>query len=107
MNLFSEALPVKVDFGDSLLILVIGMATIFTALIVLILTVNGCSLFFKLANKKKKAKSEVKVETVTVSNNSNEEEIVAAIMAAITAVYAQESDDGDIPPFRIKSIIRK
>ena len=104
MNLFSEALPVKVDFLDSLLILVIGMAVIFTALVVLILTVNGCSLFFKLTGKKKKA--EVKTEPVVVEEN-NDEEIVAAIMAAITAIYAEESDDGEIPPFRVKSIIRK
>ena len=102
MKLFTT---VNVNFGDSLLILVIGMAVIFIALAILIFTVNGCSLFFKLVDKKKK--SEKKVEEVVVSPKTNDEEIVAAIMAAITAVYASESDDGEVPPFRVKSIIRK
>ena len=102
MNLFTT---VNVNFVDSLLILVIGMAVIFIALAILIFTVNGCSLFFRLVDKKKKP--EKKVEEVVATPVSNDEEVVAAIMAAITAVYASESDDGEVPPFRVKSIIRK
>ena len=32
-------------------------------------------------------------------------EIVAAITAAISMMYAAESEDGEVPPFRVKSII--
>ncbi len=106
MNLFADS-SINVTFPQSFLIFVIGMAVIFIALAILIFTVNGCSLFFKIFGKKdkkdKKTVHTVDVETIV----TNDEEIVAAIMAAITAIYASESDDGEAPPFIVKSIIRK
>ena len=42
-----------------------------------------------------------------VANVASDEETVAAIMAAITAYYMSESASGEVPPFRVKSIILK
>ena len=98
---------------DSLLVLLLGMLIIFLVLTVLIFVVKGYVGVFSLFSKKdKKEKVEKKVEQVVpvatpVATASNDEETVAAIMAAITAYYMSESANGEVPPFRVKSIILK
>lgn len=98
------------NFGHSLLVFLIGMLVIFFVLATLVLTVMAVSGFFRIGDKissKKKAKQvEVKAEQ-PVSAVSNDAEIVAAITAAISMIYASESECGEVPPFRVKSIIQK
>ena len=112
-TLLSAGSTVNVTILDSLLVLFIGMAVIFLVLALLIFVVKGYVGFFALFSKEKKNKKvEKKVEVPTVvetpvANSSNDEETVAAIMAAITAYYMSESPSGEVPPFRVKSIILK
>ena len=98
------------DIGalDSLLVFVIGMLIIFLALTIIIFVVLGYVGVFKLADRKtaKPApKPEISPETEVAG--SDDAELVAAIMAAVTAVMASESKSGEVAPFRVKSIVRK
>ena len=102
----------KINFGDSLLVLLIGMLTIFAVLTVIVLTVVA---YVKILNavqgkKKEAVKNEPapapKVESAPAPvAQTNDLEIVAAISAAISAIYASESVTGEVPPFRVKSIL--
>ena len=100
----------KINFGDSLLVLLIGMLTIFAVLTVIVLTVVA---YVKILNavqgkKKEAVKSEPapKVESAPAPVAQTDDlEIVAAISAAISAIYASESVTGEVPPFRVKSIL--
>ena len=108
---------ITVTPSDSLLVLLIGMLTIFLALTVIIFVVKGYVGVFKLMDLSKKRKSEkqtkkvavpeVEVEEVATPVASNDDELIAVITAAISAVYAQTSEDGEVPPFRVKSIFLK
>lgn len=107
MNLFS----VDLTFSDSLLVFVIGMIIIFLVLAVLVLTVMAYVGIFKLFDRKKNNKKDEAVsDAAAVSDQAayqDDAELVAAISAAIAAVYAAEAPDGDVPPVRVKSIISK
>ena len=106
MNLFS----VDLTFSDSLIVFVIGMIIIFLVLAVLVLTVMAYVGVFKLFDRKKSNKKDESVSESAASDqaaNQDDAELVAAISAAIAAVYAAEAPDGEIPPFRVKSIISK
>lgn len=97
-------------FADGLLVLVVGMVVIFLVLALVIFIVKGYVLLFKVTDKKGKndAKPATEKKTVVVTENTDDdEEVVAAITAAIAAVYATESTDGEVPPFRVKSILLK
>ena len=83
----------------------------------MIFVVKGYVGFFALiSGKKNEKKAEKKVEkkveqvvpvATPVANVTSDEETIAAIMAAITAYYMSESASGEVPPFRVKSIILK
>lgn len=101
-----------INFGDSLLVLVIGMLIIFAVLAVLVLTVLAYVKFFKMMDARKgvveKKPSVVPQAPVqAVAQHSDDAELVAAITAAISLVLASESETGEVAPFRVKSIIRK
>ena len=108
---------VTVTPTDSLLVLLIGMLVIFLVLTTLIFVVKGYVGFFKLVDFVKKPKNkkveQPKEEPKTVAENqapvavANDDELIAVITAAISAVYAQTTDDGEVPPFRVKSIFLK
>ena len=82
-------------FGGAMLL--IGMATIFSVLIIIWLSLVLFKLFFHDLPAKKAAKTAVvaetaaPVETVQVVNN-NDEEIVAVIAAAIAMAESESSD---------------
>ena len=100
----------KINFGDSLLVLFIGMLVIIAVLAGLVLTeVAYVKILNAVQNKKKEAvKSEPapKVESAPAPVAQTDDlEIVAAISAAISAIYASESVTGEVPPFRVKSIL--
>lgn len=98
------------SFLDGLLVFLIGNAVTVLALAFLVLVVLGYSgLLNKILDKKKTKPAEVKEEVSVpeIDDTAEQEELVAAISAAIAAVYASESDDGEVPPFRVKSIIAK
>ena len=105
-----------VNWTDSLLVLLIGALVVFFVLAVLIVVVKAYVAVLKLLdlgkNKDKKVKQEVqpKVTEEQVAQPtavSNDDELIAVITAAISAVYAQTTDDGEVPPFRVKSIFLK
>ncbi len=98
------------SFLDGLLVFLIGNAVVILALAFLVLVVLGYSGLLNKILDKKKAKPAETVEEVTVpeiDDTAEQEELVAAISAAIAAVYASESESGEVPPFRVKSIIAK
>lgn len=99
---------VKITIPDSLLVLLIGMVIIFAVLAILIGTVYAYVGVFKGMDKIKAKKSEKKkTEEPAPKSEVNDEELAAAIAAAIAVVYASESEDGEVPPFKVKSIIAK
>lgn len=98
------------SFLDGLLVFLIGNCVVLLALAFLVLVVLGYSgLLNKILDKKKAKPAEVKEEVSVpeIDDTAEQEELVAAISAAIAAVYAGESDDGEVPPFKVKSIIAK
>lgn len=98
------------SFLDGLLVFLIGIAVTVLALAFLVLVVLGYSaLLNKILDKKKAKPAELneEVSVPEINDAAEQEELVAAISAAIAAVYASESDDGEVPPFRVKSIIAK
>lgn len=103
---------------DSVLVLLIGMLVIFLVLTIIIFVVKSYVGVFKLldamkkkGDKKEEPKPQVKeVQPVVekpVQVATSNDELIAVITAAITAVYAQSTDDGEVPPFRVKSIFLK
>lgn len=97
-------------FADSLLVLFVGMAITFLALAILVVAVIAYAKFFKLFDKKGNKKpvsvpNEAAEESESEISTDADAEIVAAITAAISMMYAAESEDGEVPPFRVKSII--
>ena len=97
-------------FLDSLLVLLIGNCVVLLALAFLVLVVLCYSGFLNKVLAKKKTPPAKTVEEVSVpeiDDTAEQEELVAVISAAIAAMYASESDDGEVPPFRVKSIIAK
>lgn len=97
-------------FVDSLLVLFIGMAITFLALAILVVAVIAYVKIFKLFDKKETKKpvsvpNEAAEESESEISADADTEIVAAITAAISMMYAAESEDGEVPPFRVKSII--
>lgn len=98
------------DIGalDSLLVFVIGMLIVFLALTIIIFVVLGYVGVFKLADRKKaKPAPKPEISSETEVAGTDDAELVAAIMAAVTAVMASESKSGEVAPFRVKSIVRK
>ena len=86
-------------FADSLLVLFVGMAIVFLALAILVVA-------DKKGNKKPvSVPNEAAEESESEISTDADAEIVAAITAAISMMYAAESEDGEVPPFRVKSII--
>ena len=98
----------NVDWGFTMAVVLTGLVVVFAALVLLvfviwlfgkIMTTVGAS--GSKAEKKKNAKSAVPV--VEVASDGLTDEVVAAIMAAVSAVLAEE---GNEKPYVIKSIKR-
>ena len=114
MSVLNNLCAITVTPADSVFVLLIGMLVIFAVLTVIIFVVKGYVGVFKLLDKCKSKKESKKVatpapvveETAPVAVQSDDE-LIAVITAAIAAVYAQSSDDGEVPPFRVKSILLK
>ena len=111
VNNIDLAKPIE-NFSDMFLyggrMLLIGMATVFSVLILLWFTLVLFKFFFHdLARGSKKTKA-VKTEQVAPANNvpvaSDDEEIVAVIAAAIAMA---EADCGGNKKFRVVSFKRK
>ena len=100
------------DLGDRLMyagqMLLIGMATVFSVLVVLMFALVLFKFFFHdLPKRQKKTVSDAKAETVTVApatSVSNDEEIIAVIAAAIAMA---ENESGGNKQFRVVSFNRK
>ncbi len=99
--------------GIGLQVAFLGLATVFLMLILLILAVNIIKLIFMgfaqlKENRKNKTKVQPAVETRSVSNSvevSDDDEIVVAITAALTAYYdAQEVEYKSNLKFKVRSI---
>lgn len=97
---FGEAL----SFGGQTLLL--GMATVFSVLVIIWISLIVLKIFLHdLPQKKNVQKTEapVSVETVKVATNSNDDEIIAVISAAIAAAESESSG----LKFRVVSFRRK
>lgn len=88
------------DLLTALLYAVIGIAVV---LCVLLILVGLLTVFQKIFAAIGKSDSKKKKETVQVQSASveNDEETVAAIVAAITMIYAEESGTQEVAPFKI------
>lgn len=109
--LYSEELTIH--FADSLLVFLIGMLVIFAALAILVGVVVGYSSAFRAADKAiakrkgGKAPAPAAEAPAPAPASGISEETVAAITAAIACVLTAEAADGEVPPFLVKSIVRK
>lgn len=109
--IFCETTDPVVTIPFSLLVLLIGMLVIFFALAIIVCVVLGYSGIFRALDRLKKEKpAPAAAESAPASTPAEEmaadnDEIVAAITAAVYAVLSAESEDGDVPPFRVKSIL--
>lgn len=108
--IFCETTDVTIPF--SLLVLLIGMLVIFFALAIIVCVVLGYSGIFRALDRRKKekpapaaAESAPAIAPAEERAATDDDEIVAAITAAVYAVLSAESEDGDVPPFRVKSIL--
>ena len=95
----------SLTFGESLIILLLGMGVIFLTLTVLI----GCLYLIRYVVgliEKPRTVAVTKEEATKVNAEIEEdEETVAAITAAITCILSEENKGSDIvAPFRIKKI---
>ncbi len=90
----------KLSFLDSFMVLLICMVVITTVLI----TIMGILYLFKFLGSSKKEVQPIK-PVVTAVQEDEDEEIVAAIMSAVTVFMEAESDYSPAP-FIIKNIKR-
>lgn len=116
LNANSVSEQIVGEFGWAALYAVVGFIIVIAALIVLIilLTLLTKILNVKLPKKEKSITGDTATTDYLSTSQNNDGEIVAAITAAISAVYASESgsillkagefDDTPPPPFVIKSI---
>ena len=99
----------SIGFGDSFLVLLIGMLVIFFVLTILIFAVIGYVKAFNVLDKKLKDKKAISdISIVTPKENNQQEsydEIVAVISATIARIYESESGSDDVVPFRVRSIM--
>ncbi len=98
----------NVDWGFTMAVVLTGLVVVFAALVLLVFVIwlfgkimTAIGVSGSKAEKKKNAKPAVPV--VEVASDGLTDEVVAAIMAAVSAVLAEE---GDEKPYVIKSIKR-
>ena len=113
MTFVALAMPMGERLAYAGKMLVIGMGTVFAALVILwiALTLFRAAVTAPTGNKKKKAPSIVLEDTppaeavtpIIVTNN--DDAIVAAITAAVAATLAEENG-GTVPGFRVVSFRR-
>lgn len=114
--LLSVSTGKTLPLSDAILTAFIGILGVFLVLAVLIGLLYLFQTIFKfnvldkiggLFKKKSKdeAKSESTVSSVVAQSSDDEDEIVAVICAAISAVY--ESEGSEVPPFVIRNIKRR
>lgn len=109
-NLFGEI--TELGFGDALLILLIGMAMIFLVLTLLVGYLYLGKYVIGSIEKKSKAKEAQKKQLPehkqgAEASDEDDDEVVAAITAAITAILIEEANAGEadvVAPFKIKKI---
>ncbi len=97
----------KISLGEGALYAVIGFVIVLVvlALLVGIFYLSGFIFQSKPFNKQKKESPAAQVQQQSVDDETDEQ-LVAAITAAITCVLAEESQ-GEAPEFVIKRIVRK
>lgn len=97
----------KISLGEGALYAVIGFVIVLLvlALLVGIFYLSGLIFRSKLFNKQKETKPAATPQHQ--SNDEADEQLVAAITAAIACVLQSESSDGEAPEFVIKRIVRK
>ncbi len=93
----------KLNFGEALLILVLGMLIILAVLSILIGLLYIINAVIRRIEKPKKEPAK------TADNHAAEpveydEEVVAAITAAVTCIMQEERGETVIAPFKIKKI---
>ena len=105
MNILISALE-DIGFGEAILFMVIGMLIIMAVLSLLVGLLYVIRYFVAAIERPKKAKSTENLQP-TEANIETNEEVVAAITAAITCILQSETkDETVVPPFIIKKIKR-
>lgn len=94
---------------ETLVTVAMGIVGVFVILLVLIFLLWCFQLIFKFNLLDKIFKKKKQAEAPAMPNafeSSEDEETIAAIMAAVSCVLAEESQTNMTPPFKIKSIQR-
>ena len=94
--------------GDAWTLAIMGTLIVFGVLAIIIVFLSLQSKFFAYLDKKsqtKKAKSADTVEISAQPTKNNDEEIVAAITAAVYQLLSEDNEDGEID-FVVKNIVK-
>ncbi len=94
----------KLNFGEALLILVLGMLIILAVLSILIglLYINN-AVIRKIEKQPKKQPAKA-ADNHAAESVEDDEEVIAAVTAAITCIMQEERGETVIAPFKIKKI---
>ena len=94
--------------GNAALVALTGILFVLLTLVVLVALLVLFNKVFVLVEKKatagKKKSTDVSAINVSTGEIENDEEVVAAIVAAISCVFAEESGASEPPPFTVRRI---
>lgn len=92
--------------GNAALVALIGILFVLLILIVLVLLLLLFNKVFVLIEKKASGAGKKKANEIAPAQSFEEdgEEVVAAIVAAISCIYAEESGGNEPPPFTVRRI---
>lgn len=100
MSKYFELFNSDYSLGNAALVAVMGIVVVFAILLVLVVLLTVFEKIFTI-----KRKNKTQATAVQTDNMSEDEETVAAIIAAITMLYAQESTSSDVvPQFTVRRI---
>lgn len=107
-NLLESAASLGEKAVDGALTFLIGMVTVFLGMTVLILCVEGfgkiADAIAKKTEKKTEAKNEEVKTEITISDDEIPEDIRVAIIAAVSAYYAESGSKNEFTVKKIKRI---
>ncbi|MCI8612888.1 MAG: hypothetical protein HFE48_04215 [Clostridia bacterium] len=103
MSKYFEFFNSDMSLGKAALIAVLGISVVLVILLVLVGLLTVFEKIFSSLSKKSEAKSKQTANAVSAEDESDEE-TVAAIVAAVTMLYAEDCGEDSVPPFVVRRI---
>lgn len=97
-------LSAKISVGNGALIALVGFSLVVAVLIILIFIFKFIGYVFKRIDERPQSNNADAITESNAQNTVNDEEIVAAITAAIALVMQSELSESEPPPFIIRNI---